>query len=183
MATPNPQVNNDLTTIITAIITSSVLAAALTKASDYFFNRIDYKRDYYKKIIDKRLEAYDILNKSLYVSNGNILNSDSTKYNIIYSSAKDFYLFGGSVQDAANLRIWYSMETANNLMEFINYFSLSSVNAKVSIYTSDEVFHQFGIESFNRFDELKNKLEASIMKDFASLENVPKYLESFKSGK
>ena len=40
---------------------SGILSAIITLGGEYFFKSSDYKLDYYKKIIDKRLNAYEEL--------------------------------------------------------------------------------------------------------------------------
>jgi hypothetical protein len=179
MAIP-PQVNNDLTTIITAIITSSVLAAILTKVFDYFFNRMNYKRDYYKKIIDKRLEAYEILNKVLYETHGTIMDSN-VKFNRIYDEPKEYYLFVSSLEEATKIRIWYSVKTALNLIELLEFLAFSPGQENIDINTPEHEFHNFGVRHLKRFNELKEKLESSILDDFSSLDDIQVFLKQYKN--
>ena len=42
-------------------LTSGISAALVTSGANYFLKKQDYKRDYYKKIIEKRLKAYEEL--------------------------------------------------------------------------------------------------------------------------
>lgn len=49
--------------MVTIIFGSGILSAIITLVGEYFFKNTDYKQDYYKKIIDKRLEAYEDLDK------------------------------------------------------------------------------------------------------------------------
>lgn len=51
----------DLADIVKIALTSGISAALVTSGSNYFLKKQDYKREYYKKIIDKRLKAYEEL--------------------------------------------------------------------------------------------------------------------------
>lgn len=51
----------DWSTLVVAILTSSVVGAVVSSLFSEWQKRNDYKRDYYKKIIDKRLNAYEKL--------------------------------------------------------------------------------------------------------------------------
>ncbi|SFR62321.1 hypothetical protein SAMN04488010_1199 [Maribacter stanieri] len=48
--------------IILAIISSSILSAIFTSIFNWRLHNSNYKKDYYKKILDKRLIAYESLN-------------------------------------------------------------------------------------------------------------------------
>jgi hypothetical protein len=46
-------------TDFTIVLTSSVLAAGLTSGVNYYLQRNNFKNDYYKKVIDYRIKAYE----------------------------------------------------------------------------------------------------------------------------
>ncbi|RGW46186.1 hypothetical protein, partial [Megamonas funiformis] len=55
----------------------AALGALITGGFSIWLNRKNYKRDYYKKIIDKRIEAYQELNNFLnYMRIYNYVQSD-----------------------------------------------------------------------------------------------------------
>ncbi len=49
----------DWSSLIFAILTSSVIGAIVSNLFSEWQKRNEYKRDYYKKIIDKRMKAYE----------------------------------------------------------------------------------------------------------------------------
>lgn len=51
----------DLTKLIITVLTSSVVGAVVSNLFSEWQKRNEYKRDYYKKIIDRRMKAYEVV--------------------------------------------------------------------------------------------------------------------------
>jgi len=75
---------------ITLILTSSVIAAIVSAIISAIVSlklkQIDYKNDYYKEIISKRLNAYQFLENQIAVLKSTVLDdSDRKPYHMIFS--------------------------------------------------------------------------------------------------
>lgn len=67
----------------TVVLTSSVLAASLTSGVNWFLQRNNFKNDYYKKVIEYRIRAYDEVTE--------LLNMLPFKHNLDWTDALDEY--------------------------------------------------------------------------------------------
>jgi hypothetical protein len=71
--------------IVLAILSSSFLSAGLTSLANYYIQKTNYKNEYYKKILDKRIFAYEEVETLLIKTRLHLLDHENQ---LIYS-----YLF------------------------------------------------------------------------------------------
>jgi hypothetical protein len=166
--------------ILGAVLSSSITAAFLTKGLDVYAEGISYKRDYYKKVIEERLEVYKKLNKVLYQAVGGITTGDNKTYNIIFSNSTLLYQFINDLITVANSRIWLSVETGHQVVDLIQFLAIKMVDSSISPTSSNIVFEEFGVLINNDFEKMKIKLEDRTIEDFSELHNVSAFFRSQK---
>lgn len=76
MNLPIAQSTIQISTIIIAVLSSSLLTACFTKAVEFYFNKLNYKRDYLKIILERRLNASETLLNLLFESGNQIQDFD-----------------------------------------------------------------------------------------------------------
>lgn len=155
--------------ILGIICGSGLISAGLTLLGECWLKRKDYKRDYYKKIIDKRLHAYEELEKFI----GKLDVTKNVKLDIVewidsqkgqgcprYVGTEE-YLIYNCFYEEADLREalkesiiicgyspWYSVEIKKYVDEF---------NAKLAVYASLVIGPERTVE---KLKELKLDIEA-----------------------
>src|SRR5690606_29953857 len=98
--------------IITLVLTSSVLSALLTVFFQWIFKFLDYKLDFKKKIIDKRINAYENIDLITWQL-GFVTQDGETAWSGIFSSEKDFDNFIVTLTLARKNKIWLSNMLSN----------------------------------------------------------------------
>jgi len=164
--------------IVTAIISSSVITAIITLTFNWIMQNLNYKRDYYKKIIDKRIEAYELLDKvisqtAIQTHLGNKITSG------ICANIKTYDFFMTSLGVAILKSIWLKPKTTAKLTKF-NVFLRNNIENKVnSNLSEDEIDKQYqslGIEHFEQIRKFREEIMNLVNNDFKNLYTVKSFL-------
>ena len=170
-----------LVKIITIIISSSVLAAILTSIFNFIIQNLNYKREYYKKIIDKRIEALeqiiDLSNQlkvMTHLENGQICN-------IIFTKGEDYYnRFIILLALTVNQSFWLNDELNETLLE-LNIFLHEEIENKIELGNEIDRSSQLillGIDSLNKIREFRTKIEKQLLEDFSSMQRIRTFINS-----
>lgn len=169
-------------TVITAII-----SAVVTNACLWWHKKADYKRDYYKKIIDKRIVAYEKIAeaitkvgiKSVYVINGekkeifvcfeNFTRLDEAN-KLLISAIKELH--------------WISPKTNKTLWELNNIIAkvideASSDSNKNKNWTDDD-FKKRGIDLHEKLRNALSAVNISSINDRMHLDDVEGFFKEQK---
>lgn len=173
----------ELVKIITIIISSSVLAAILTSIFNLIIQSLNYKREYYKKIIDKRIEALEQiielsnqLKVMTHLENGQICN-------IIFTKGEDYYNnFMILLALTVNQSFWLNDEVNETLLE-LNIFLHEEIGNKIEFENELNRSNQLvtlGIESLNMIREFRIKIEKQLLMDFSNMQRIKNFINSKK---
>lgn len=134
----------------------AALGALITGGFSIWLNRKNYKRDYYKKIIDKRIEAYQELNNFLnYMRIYNYVQLDG-KNKIIqkaFISEDEYNTVLDKLKSIHESTIWLSKDLADMFYDFSNLL----IYIKDYIYNEDYKIKYWLSE--NNKDDLLKKVE------------------------
>lgn len=169
------------------ISTGSVLATAfggaalgvlITGGFSIWLNRKNYKRDYYKKIIDKRIEAYQELNNFLnYMRIYNYVQLDG-KNKIIqkaFISEDEYNTVLDKLKSIHESTIWLSKDLADMFYDFSNLL----IYIKDYIYNEDYKIKYWLSE--NNKDDLLKKVEEEKEKIKNNFPNQLKSISNMRS--
>ena len=159
--------------IITLVLTSSLLSAFLTIFFQWIFKFLDYKLDYKKKIIEKRINAYeniDILTWQL----GIITQDGKMSWSNIFNSEKDFDNFIVYLALARKNQIWLSKNLSDKLQE-LNFFLINLQNDKNP--KNDKEYNFIGNENFKKIRAYRKEIEKLYKLDFYKLHKVDRFLK------
>jgi len=154
--------------LITFIITSVVSVFTV-----WFVTHKSYKNEYYKKIIDKRMEAYELLNPILsqlitYVKHGD------NQYHGFFQDFKHLQSFRSQVVKVAANGNWFSQELFDELYELNEFlFKLE----RMLLNNQSNIIVE-GVKHFNKLLDIQRNLEKYIIKDYKNLYLVKEYLQS-----
>lgn len=149
---------------------------------------IDYKNDYYKKIIDKRINAYDELEKFIgeldIERDNNYDNKTYHCYNFL-TELDDCRAAAKRSADICGLNSWFSVKLENQvnsfnekLVDVANEMNNKAREAKIDkkIDLQREIY-QIACKYHNEIKELIFNLKAEIIKDRLKLHEVEDYLK------
>ncbi|MDO7884295.1 hypothetical protein [Hymenobacter cheonanensis] len=152
---------------------ATVISTLITSLISFFIKDKEYKNDYYKKVIDKRLKVYELLEAALIDLNSRTMDEgDSRPYLTIFGDTKRFEEAGGKLQDALQAGLWLNQETLliaytinKHLFDLIQKHDTK--NAKI--------LKRIGKDNFDTIFDLRQRLEQYVREDISDLHNVPRF--------
>lgn len=159
--------------IIVLVLTSSLISSLLTVFFQWIFKFIDFKNDFNKKIIDKRLNAYEKIENTIWSLS--LKTQDGEKAWLTILSSSEYYN-NFTVNLVLNIKtsIWISNELNSKLTE-LNVF-LTNLENK---YTpkSDNEFEIIGAKYMKEIVLLKDEIKDIYFKDFNKIHDVNSFLK------
>ena len=124
----------------------AALGALITGGFSIWLNRKNYKRDYYKKIIDKRIEAYEKLEQIL-------LNMSEVETIIIESGKQEYFMYCLKKEEYFNKILIQIKEIHELIPWFTNnvsmkYLEYAKILFLINSYIRDERMGKFGLKSW-----------------------------------
>jgi len=105
---------------LTSIVIATVLSTIVSTVVSIKLKSLDYRNEYYKKILDKRLEAYKFLEKQIAILKNIVLDEDGQPYHVIFSYGEsELHKFQLNLHVAIAYCIWIHEDTVNE-MENLN---------------------------------------------------------------
>jgi hypothetical protein len=102
----------------------SLLTFLATKKVDDFFKKVDFKRDYYKKIIDKRMLAYAEVETTVRkLSKIHEFREHKIAYPAIFNNLSDLNNYINELNLKLNNALWLSVEMIEALQDLMNYLN------------------------------------------------------------
>jgi len=169
-----------LTTIqlITIILSSSLLAAILTSLTSWFLQKDNYKRDYYKKILDKRLDAYSTV-ENIVGQLKIIVRLDSGHACPMFCaiSKTDFDKFSISLASANYKSFWLSDKVGGKLTE-LNIYLLQEIDNHIDEnFDEDKQLAQLGVQHRDKIQAYRNELTKLLYNDFSELHDIKNFIK------
>lgn len=169
------------TTLITAIISSSVFSAALTSIFNIRIQNLNYKRDYYKIIIQRRVEAQEkliILSNEMkimvHLDNGELCNR------ICATGENYFSNFMLLVAASVSQSFWLS-EELNDILVNLNIFLLQEIDYKIGnspVSDKNKQLEILGVKNHEKIREFRKQIDKQLLYDFSEMDNVRRFIKS-----
>lgn len=169
--------NSDLLKVIlTSSLVAGIFSAVVSAIVSMKLKNLDYKNEYYKKILEKRLEAYKYIEAQISVLKSSVLDEDGKPYHTIFSyGEQEFYKFQENLHTAIAYGMWINDETSE-LMDKLNeiFFKISRRVANAN----NEGLITLGKDYYQEISVLRKTLEHSVRKDLLGLHNFKKFKKS-----
>lgn len=153
-------------TLLTTIISSTVIATILSSLVNYWMKKQDFKNEYYKMLLAKRMDAYQEVENQISILKTSVLDKqDGKAYHQVFSFGDDYFLrFGQSLSVANSKNIWLNDQTNNKLAELMHI--INKIPFEYS--TSDEeqliaAGKKYYWEIANLRDELENMTRSDLL--------------------
>ena len=170
---------NTLTLVLTSSLIASIISALISAIIALRVKHIDYKNQYYREIIRKRLEAYQFIENQIAVLKTTVLDEDDKKaYHSIFSFGKDeFFKFQKNVIAAMAFSIWIDERTTNTMEKLNDTFY--RINNEIQ---NKKDLTQTGKQHYNEIAKLRKELEGNVRDDLYNLHKLKRFFKSKTSG-
>jgi hypothetical protein len=161
-----------LAELVALLISSSVLAALISIAGNQFLAQLQFKRDYYKEIIAKRLNAYQQIDELIGILRMTTYDDKGRIAHALFVN-KHFYDRATMLSATAIALSLYLSEQICDSVSKIN-FSLLKLPGNA---TESQAF-EIGVTQRKQISELRRKLEHQVGWDLLELHRVKRFLKA-----
>lgn len=161
------------------IFSSAGVASVISAIASFVNNRLahnrEYKDDYYKMVIAKRMDAYSkvevvILSLKKLVRD----ESDNCLYNIIFNNShEEFFTFQTQLYEIAANSVWLSKDMYNALSELNLLFT--QIDSQVLDDGSNLLI--LGKQNRKKIADIRIRIEDIFRKDILSLHEIEDFLK------
>lgn len=162
-------------TLFLAVLSSSLLSAFVTGKFNLHAKKSEYIQYYHKIVLERRITAYEELNKFIEKIKLGIVDIDYQPYHGLFSNndEKEWTMAYILLFDAMSHRLWLS----NDLYEKLRDLNVLLVGRNKSVETVIE----FGKRNYQTIINLRVEIEHICAVDMINLYNVEEFLISKKN--
>jgi len=162
--------------ILTSSLIASVLSAIISLTVSIKLKNLDFKNEYYKIILGKRLEAYKYLEAQIAVLKSSVLDEDGKSYYTIFAYGEEkFYEFQQNLFAAQAYNMWINDKTAKEMDKLNDLFY--TISRKIESKEEAELI-RIGKEHYHEIVKHRRALELSVREDLLNLYNLRKFRKS-----
>ena len=165
----------DRNELLIALVSSGIIAALISSIVTILFKQIDYKREYYRIIINKRLDAYEALEICLAFLEEAIM-TEAGKYYTFLESWEEFSDFDQKVRVAFRKGRWISLKTITKLSEMQQYiYPLIETKLKKDLSKYEVMDKDLRIEASKVLSTYRNELNELVRVDMLNLYKIKRF--------
>lgn len=168
--------------LIKIIFTSSVIAGLVSAIVSYFttlkLKKYDFKTEYYKEILKKRLMAYQYIENQIAVLKGVVMDSDGKPYHMIFNEGEiKFIEYQRNLFVAISYSLWIDYDTVKELEKLNHLFF--NLNNHVHGKTNEEM-ELIGKQFYLKISDSRFILEDSVKRGLYNLHDVKRAFKTKK---
>nr|WP_294927754.1 hypothetical protein [uncultured Flavobacterium sp.] len=168
------------TQIIAAIISSSVLSAALTSLVNWILHNSNYKKDYYKKILEKRFNAFekvqDLAGKLSFQT-----QLDNSVIPTIFFNNEYYDQFIILLASTIDSSFWLDISTSSKLTE-LNVFLLNNITNNINydwdVNQMNQKYNELGANHLENIRLFRQDLQTLVNKELKNLHKVERFFNN-----
>lgn len=168
------------TELIVSIIsvTGVIFSALVAYITSLKVQRNNYRDEYYKTIIAKRIEAYEYINTQLMVMRLMVFDDDDRKYYHVFfdNGANKLLEYQNNLHHAAARSIWFSAEMIDAIGKLSSIFY--EINNKITDDRDQNI--EIGKNYNERLRSAQLNVSKVLVADMASLHKVKKFIKCKK---
>jgi hypothetical protein len=155
-----------------AVLSSSVVSGVLGALIAGWFNlrskRTEYANTYYKMVLEKRIKAYEAVERIISQIKIAVVDKDNRPYHILFSNDDDHAGVYKALMDGIPDALWLT----DDLFEATRELNL----LVYSLAPEGSSLIEFGKVHYHEIAELRTKMEKLHIRDMTSLHEVPEFL-------
>lgn len=153
--------------MIQEILASTVAASVVTSIVNYLIKRFDYKTEYNKKILEKRISALSEVEAFVQTLKVAVLDKDNNPYH--FALTMDSSEIHRQSASASVMAMWISESILNQFRDYNQII--------FGIPTDPEEKIKYAKINYVKIAELRHKIETSLMEEYLTLPDVRKFLK------
>lgn len=159
------------------ILTSSLFASIVSALVSFFIStqlrKIDFRNDYYKELLKKRLDAYQNIEMLIADLKGVVLDDfDRKPYHMIFGYGEnEFIKIQNNLMIAISKSLWIDKKSMLELESLNNIFY--SINNKIHQQSEDRII-EIGKDYYQKLSDARFSLEQSTKQGLYNLHDVHK---------
>jgi len=160
-----------------AVLSSSVISGAIGALIAGFFSirvsQRNFKNDYFKTVLQKRITAYEELEKLAHAFKTSVMDADRKPYHLPFSKDDDYEFAHTLVFKVMMQSLWISEEAfckIRDLSDLLYRLQPSENNGAI----------EFGKKNYEKIALLRGDLETIIANDMLTLHEVKRFLKQKK---
>lgn len=169
-----------------AVVSSAVISTIISNLCLWWHKKNDYKRDYYKKIIDKRIAAYEKLSAllveiSIRVDVDAVNQGSGYSIYMVLKNKDTAVLINQKITEVAKDRVYYSLKV-DKLVTEINDKIVEYIQQVEKEYEEDETYLsdclKWGRIISKEMQQKINNLKSAIVNDMMKMDNVDDFFKN-----
>lgn len=149
-------------------LASAVIGSLITGLYAVRSKRVEYLHDFNRLILQRRIGAYEKLEKLIVALKSSVLDSDRKPYHLLFSNDEDWLSAYKLTGDIANDALWLSDE-AFDTSQKLNYLMFQDRREGGAI--------SFGKRHYEEIARLREDMERVLATDMLSLPKVDAFLQ------
>jgi hypothetical protein len=165
--------------IVSLILSSSITSAVITAFVSWLIQKDNYKREYYKKILDKRLKVYTDIEKIITQLNVMAHYEGTNKLIPFFCSQGDeiFAEFIGKFGLVTGNSFWLSDELSDKMQKF-NIYLLRMSYKVIEAQNIDSQIEDLGFQNRDEIKKYRDEVRVLMLRDLFELHNIKKFIKN-----
>lgn len=164
--------NMNIWSILGLILSSSLLTAFITIIANWFLQKDKYKKEYYKLILQRRLQAYELIDE--YISNANMRTLIGNELYPTFILEEEFFgIHLVRIFEVKKHTRWISKELTEKLTEYNAL--LINIDNEINLTMDRKLVAINNLEKIRNF---QNEISNILMTDFRDLHNIKSFLKN-----
>lgn len=167
------------------LLSSSLISATISSFISIYLNNVNYKREYYKRLIQKRFEALEEV-ISLLNEFKILVNEEQGLINRAFASGEGLFTqILVKIAATANISFWLNKELSEKILHF-NIFLINEISSKINKNNQSErdaQLKELGYKNHELVRQYRDEIEKILIKELNNLNKIKLFLESKKAQK
>lgn len=165
--------------IISSSLASAIITTILGGIISGWLKRVDYADEYYKKILKRRIEVYELLEAEVGILKQSCLADDGKAYHLVFAYGKDsFYDLQKGLMVVMAKSLWLSDDLQDIVVSINREFLDASFTAQ-----DDEELINVGKDKYQTIANLRHQLEQKFSHDISTLHQIKPFLKKKSKSK
>lgn len=160
--------------VATLLVSSSVLAAVVSIAGNHLLAQLQFKRDYFREIIAKRLRAYENVDELITILRGTTYDDTGRIAHVVFLNKALYDRATSLAATAGGFGLYVSQPIRDALME-LNFTLL-----RVPEIASEAELFDIAASHRESVSALRQRLESIVTTDLLSLYKVRRFLKQMR---
>ncbi|MHC9242558.1 hypothetical protein [Pseudomonas aeruginosa] len=162
-----------LALVLSSSLASAVISTVLGGMISGWLKRIDYADEYYRQVLQRRIEVYELLEAEIGILKQSCLADDGKAYHLIFAyGINSFYDLQKGLMAVMAKSLWLSDE----LQDIVVSINRELLDASF-IAQDDEELINVGKEKYQKIASLRHQLEQRFSRDIGALHQIKFFLK------